>query len=59
MAAATDRNNTRGTILITGASAGVGMEAAKALMQDGWHVVAAVRNVEKGRRVLGEQADVM
>ncbi|KAF4702097.1 hypothetical protein FOZ62_003640 [Perkinsus olseni] len=49
----------RGTILITGASAGVGMEAAKALMQDGWHVVAAVRNVEKGRRVLGDQAEVM
>ncbi|KAF4692186.1 hypothetical protein FOZ60_013926 [Perkinsus olseni] len=35
------------------------MEAAKALMQDGWHVVAAVRNVEKGRRVLGDQAEVM
>ncbi|KAF4692185.1 hypothetical protein FOZ60_013925 [Perkinsus olseni] len=54
-----DGASPRGTILITGASAGVGMEAAKALMQDGWHVVAAVRNVEKGRRVLGDQAEVM
>ncbi|KAF4670097.1 hypothetical protein FOL47_002215 [Perkinsus chesapeaki] len=50
---------TRGVILITGASAGVGMEAAKVLMKDGWHVVAAVRNVEKGRRALDDQAEVM
>ncbi|KAF4670095.1 hypothetical protein FOL47_002213 [Perkinsus chesapeaki] len=53
------QSSTRGTILITGASAGVGMEAAKVLMKDGWHVVAAVRNVEKGRRALGDQAEVM
>lgn len=33
--------------LITGASSGVGLYAAKALVKRGWHVVMACRNLEK------------
>ncbi|MEP0918187.1 protochlorophyllide reductase [Leptolyngbya sp. DQ-M1] len=35
------------TVVITGASSGVGLYAAKALTQKGWHVVMACRNLEK------------
>lgn len=35
------------TVVITGASSGVGLYAAKALSEKGWHVVMACRNVEK------------
>ncbi|MDB9526848.1 protochlorophyllide reductase [Oscillatoria sp. CS-180] len=35
------------TVIITGASSGVGLYAAKALANKGWHVVMACRNLEK------------
>jgi NAD(P)-dependent dehydrogenase (short-subunit alcohol dehydrogenase family) len=37
------------TIVITGASSGIGLEAARAFAADGAHVVLAVRDVAKGR----------
>jgi len=46
----TVRTGTPGTALITGASSGVGLFAAKALVDRGWHVVMACRDVEKARR---------
>jgi protochlorophyllide reductase len=42
--------STAGTVLITGASSGVGLFAAKALVDRGWHVVMACRDTEKARR---------
>mmetsp|Transcript_21926 Transcript_21926/g.37611 ORF Transcript_21926/g.37611 Transcript_21926/m.37611 type:complete len:412 (+) Transcript_21926:72-1307(+) len=36
-----------GTVIITGASSGVGLWTAKALADMGWDVVCAVRNIEK------------
>jgi protochlorophyllide reductase len=41
---------TPGTVLITGASSGVGLFASKALADRGWHVVMACRDTEKARR---------
>ncbi len=41
---------TPGTVLITGASSGVGLFAAKALADRGWHVVMACRDTDKARR---------
>jgi protochlorophyllide reductase len=35
------------TVIITGASSGVGLNAAKAAADKGWHVVMACRNLEK------------
>lgn len=37
----------RKTVVITGASSGVGLYGAKALAQRGWHVIMACRNFEK------------
>ena len=42
--------STPGTVLITGASSGVGLFAAKALVDRGWHVVMACRDTGKARR---------
>ena len=42
--------STAGTVLITGASSGVGLFAAKALVDRGWHVLMACRDSEKARR---------
>ncbi|MFN7820328.1 MAG: protochlorophyllide reductase [Cyanobacteriota bacterium] len=39
-----------GTVLITGASSGVGLFASKALANRGWHVVMACRDPLKARR---------
>ncbi|MFM7642761.1 MAG: protochlorophyllide reductase [Cyanobium sp.] len=39
-----------GTVLITGASSGVGLFASKALADRGWHVVMACRDPLKARR---------
>jgi protochlorophyllide reductase len=39
-----------GTVLITGASSGVGLFASQALADRGWHVVMACRDPEKARR---------
>lgn len=37
----------KSTVIITGASSGVGLQAAKALADKGWYVVMACRNLEK------------
>jgi protochlorophyllide reductase len=39
------------TVVITGASSGVGLYAAKALAQRGWHVVMACRDLPKTEKV--------
>jgi protochlorophyllide reductase len=39
-----------GTVLITGASSGVGLFATKALADRGWHVVMACRDPDKAKR---------
>lgn len=38
------------TVVITGASSGVGLQAAKALSQRGWHVVMACRDLAKAQQ---------
>jgi protochlorophyllide reductase len=48
------------TVIITGASSGVGLNAAKALTDRGWHVVMACRNLEKAQQAalaIGMPAD--
>jgi protochlorophyllide reductase len=42
------------TVVITGASSGVGLYAAKALVDQGWHVVMACRNLPKTQKVAAE-----
>ena len=41
-------------VIITGASSGVGLYAAKALAEKGWHVVMACRDLPKTERVIKE-----
>jgi protochlorophyllide reductase len=41
---------TQQTVIITGASSGVGLYAAKALAQKGWHVVMACRDLAKAEQ---------
>lgn len=45
------------TVLVTGASSGLGLHCAKALLARGAHVIATCRQVERGREVLGEGGD--
>lgn len=42
------------TVIITGASSGVGLNAAKALTQKGWYVVMACRNLDKAKAAAQE-----
>ncbi len=42
--------NRKSTVVITGASSGVGLYAAKALADRGWHVVMACRNQPKAHQ---------
>ncbi|MEO1342171.1 MAG: protochlorophyllide reductase [Cyanobacteria bacterium J06635_13] len=42
------------TVVVTGASSGVGLYAAKALCDRGWHVVMACRNLAKTKKVAEE-----
>lgn len=48
------KQNQKSTVVITGASSGVGLYAAKALAKKGWHVVMACRNLEKTQKVAKE-----
>lgn len=41
---------TKPTVVITGASSGVGLYAAKSLIDRGWYVVMACRNIEKAQK---------
>ena len=40
------------TVIITGASSGVGLFGTKSLTERGWHVVMACRNLDKARRAV-------
>jgi NAD(P)-dependent dehydrogenase (short-subunit alcohol dehydrogenase family) len=46
------------TVVVTGASSGIGLAAARELTAHGAHVIAAVRNIDKARGVLGDSADI-
>lgn len=46
------------TVLITGASSGIGLAAARELAAKGAHVIAAVRDRDKGHHVLGADVDI-
>ncbi len=52
--------NRKSTVVITGTSSGVGLYAAKALAQRGWHVVMACRDIpktEQAARTVGMSPD--
>ncbi len=46
--------NSQPTIVVTGASSGVGLYTTKALIQRGWHVIMACRDVRKGGQAAQE-----
>ena len=41
-------------VIVTGASSGVGLYATQSLIQRGWHVVMACRDLPKAARVASE-----
>ena len=43
------QNNSKPVVIVTGASSGVGLYATKALVNRGWHVVMACRDLDKAR----------
>lgn len=45
------RVNTKKTVMITGASRGIGLTFVKHYMKEGWDVIAAVRDVDKAEEV--------
>ncbi len=47
-------NQQKPTVIITGASSGVGLYTAKAMFKRGWFVVMACRNLEKSAKVAQE-----
>ena len=44
------------TVLITGGTAGIGLAATKLFLQNGWQVIMAARNADKGKAVKTEMA---
>ena len=46
------------SIVITGASSGIGMAAANTLAKKGAHVIAAVRNPDKASKVLHRDIEI-
>ncbi|RMD73000.1 MAG: protochlorophyllide reductase, partial [Cyanobacteria bacterium J149] len=42
------------TVIVTGASSGVGLQAARALTQKGWFVIMACRNIDKTLKAANE-----
>lgn len=46
-----------GTAIVTGATSGLGYECARALLREGWHVVMAVRDLERGRAAANRLGD--
>ena len=46
------------TIVITGASSGIGLATARQVARRGARVIAAVRDTEKARRVIDFDADI-
>jgi NAD(P)-dependent dehydrogenase (short-subunit alcohol dehydrogenase family) len=47
--------NTNKTVFITGASSGIGLETALTFFEQGWNVVATMRNPDKRRTLLHEK----
>ena len=46
------------SVIVTGASSGIGMAAANTLASKGARVIAAVRNIEKARKVLDKRIEI-
>lgn len=43
------RQDHKATVIVTGASSGVGLHATKALVDRGWHVIMACRDLAKAK----------
>lgn len=42
------------TVLITGANRGIGLAASKKFLQEGYHVILGIRDLEKGKQTVNE-----